>query len=153
MNTQLHLFRMVDGERRAVTLTLDASRLILSETLGSKPAPIATSDEGREQHLLLRGVAFHKDENGRTIIDSVPAREQEVISFFSLGKPCWFEGCEELRAEYQKEYEGIGGANCQACDHGALIRKYMPKIDALLPRVEGVAPMGAIPQNVEPLPR
>jgi hypothetical protein len=150
MNTQLHLFRMVDGERRAVTLTIDPSRLILSEELGSSPILLGSSTDDREANLIHRGVGFHKDEQGRTIIDSVPAREQEVISFFSLTKPCWFEGCEELRKEYLAEYEAIGGANCQACDHGALIRKFMPKIDAILPLAEGVAPLGPIPQNITP---
>lgn len=148
--TQLHLFKMVDGERRSVTLTLSPDLLIINEELGSKPIPLGSSTDDRETNLIRRGVAFHKDEQGRTVIDSIPAREQEIISFFSLTKPCWFEGCEELRAEYQKAYEAIGGANCQACDHGALIRRFMPKIDALLPRTEGTAPLAPIPENIIP---
>ena len=134
MNTQLHLFKMVDGERRAITLTIAPDRLILSEELGSVPVPVGSSDEERERNLLNRGVTFHKDEQGRTIIDSIPAREQEIISFFSLTKPCWFTGCEELRRQYQLEYEALGGIDCPSCDHGALIRKFMPQVDALLPR-------------------
>jgi hypothetical protein len=68
--------------------------------------------------------------NRRTIINVTPA-EQEVFKFFSKHSPCWFEGCNELRASFALEESELP-KDCPACHRGALIRKYLPKVKELL---------------------
>ena len=132
MNTELRLFRIVDGTKKAVKITIDEDRLIVGEEYSDPVGGQSTPKDARDAALAGSGIKFHTDDQGRTIIDSVPQKEQEVISFFVPGKPCWFPGCEALRAEYAAELAAIGGANCTNCQQGALIRKYRPRVAAAL---------------------
>lgn len=56
--------------------------------------------------------------------NSIPDSTKRDIKFFS-DSPCWFEGCEELRTQYQDELTKLESANCKSCEKGALIRKYL----------------------------
>jgi hypothetical protein len=150
--TQLKLYKIINGKRRMVTFTIDETRLILAEDIGSVPGedPIiekrlsGDNSNPRLAFLDARGIKHHKDEQGRVIIDSISSREQKIMTFFSDLTPCWFDGCEELRKEYKEDYAKIGGANCKACTHGALIRKYMEKVDATM----GELNKNEVPENI-----
>ena len=137
MNTELRLFRTINGVRREVRITITAERDIISEELvpvvGEGDIPPAALPPQLAQ-LQARGIKFHTDGAGRLVIDSVPPREQEILSFFNNAKPCWFGGCNELRHQYNTELALLGGSGCADCDKGALIRKYIPLVDELLPR-------------------
>jgi hypothetical protein len=53
------------------------------------------------------------------------------IKFFGHG-PCWFEGCEQLRAEYQNELTAMQARaeGCRGCEKGVLMRKYLELVEA-----------------------
>lgn len=58
----------------------------------------------------------------------VPVADDEISPFFGKG-PCFFTGCEELRASYRKELETLAkGGNCSDCDKGAVVRKYQERV-------------------------
>ena len=96
--------------------------------------------DGTSVHLLvdhtneLKGVlnlqALRKWLEGRSeFAADVPIRPDAVtqrdIRFFG-STPCWFDGCEELRKQYNEELSKIGGAACgTGCEKGTLIRKYL----------------------------
>lgn len=129
MATELRLFRIVDGHRRQVIITIDNSRLILDEKMEDLTATLSplNINNSRELDMAHRGIKFHHGENGQLIIDSVAPQEQEAISFFGE-RPCWFPGCEELRALFKAEKEAAGGSECSGCDEGAIIRKFLPVV-------------------------
>lgn len=58
---------------------------------------------------------------------------RDIIPFFVDSSPCWFPECEELRAEYRRELEALGG-NCPGCQKGALMRKFAPRVEAAIAR-------------------
>lgn len=41
--------------------------------------------------------------------------------------PCWFDGCEELRQQYEAEIAEMlkANPNCKGCEKGAVMRKYL----------------------------
>lgn len=45
----------------------------------------------------------------------------ELLEFFHEATPCWFKGCEALRAQYRAERDAM---DCSGCT-GATMRKYM----------------------------
>lgn len=45
----------------------------------------------------------------------------ELMEFFHEATPCWFKGCEALRAQYRAERDA---QDCSGCT-GATMRKYM----------------------------
>lgn len=140
MNTELRLLKMVDGEPHHVRLVIDSERFIVEgpDILGPVRTP-SSIQSPRDAALAARGIQFHKDAEGRVIVDSVPELEKEILSFFSQ-RPCWFPECEALRAKYKAEVEAAGGAGCTACDHGAIIRKYRPLIEKALSAAQNIQP-------------
>lgn len=57
------------------------------------------------------------------------SKDGRINAFFDKNIPCFFEKCEELRAEYYAEFdllEKSGG--CNKCNKNALIGKYVRKI-------------------------
>jgi len=82
--------------------------------------------------LLDRGIEFTRQPNGALIITKVPVREQTIMKFFT-GAPCFFPGCEELRAAFKGEEQKLA-QDCPACERGALINKYRDKVAELLPK-------------------
>ena len=129
---------MVDGVKREVRITIDEQRNIIDEETLPVAGAVATADPAalppQLAQLAARGIKFHTDGLGRVVIDAVPQREQEILSFFNDDKPCWFGGCNDLRHRYNTELALIGGAGCADCDKGALLRKFIPLVDELLPR-------------------
>jgi len=72
-------------------------------------------------------------EGGTTEISGqLSAEEAEPYKFFGEG-PCFFEGCEELRKQYWKEYDAIEeDPNCTDCMKAPLTRVYLEKVMAIL---------------------
>jgi hypothetical protein len=66
------------------------------------------------------------------VIKEVSDVDKEVFRFFSPHQPCWFEGCEKLREQYQAELDKRGGSACPSCEKGVVIRMFVPKIKKAL---------------------
>jgi hypothetical protein len=59
------------------------------------------------------------------------------MKFFSEHSPCWFEGCEKLRELYKKEVTELeSNGNCQGCQKGAVIRKYLQLVATTIRSLE-----------------
>lgn len=56
---------------------------------------------------------------------SIPEELKQILKLFVPEEPCWFEGCEELRAAHARDLAAAGGENCTECTEGDLNRKYM----------------------------
>lgn len=67
--------------------------------------------------------------NNKVIIKSVPPEEAELNKFYTLQIPCWFAGCEELRAEYKDALTKAGkGGTCTDCEKGAIMRMFADRV-------------------------
>jgi hypothetical protein len=77
----------------------------------------------------LPGVRFRIDPDGTKVIESVDAITQQAMTFFT-DAPCFFEGCAELRAAYERDLERITDSqgNCSDCGAGRLNLKYVPLV-------------------------
>jgi hypothetical protein len=73
---------------------------------------------------------------GKKYITEISDRDREVLKFFSKYQPCFFKGCEELRAKYNTEIEKLAEQNCPACQKGAVMRRYMKIINDVLDQQE-----------------
>jgi hypothetical protein len=103
----------------------------------AKPEPTYSGSEAVKLHknytdaLDARGIKY-RIEKGTVIIESMPPREQLILSFFSPNTPCPFPGCEELRRKYFEEVEALG-PDCVDCQEGGVMRKYLEIIRPLVP--------------------
>ena len=146
MNREILLFRAIGENRFAVTLTVDENDVIISETPGHKLDPFTPHTrpkpavkavpqdaksviDAREARMVAQGIGFRREGNS-LIIESVPPKFQKIMTFFS-GAPCWFEGCEAVRKEYEAELAAMG-EDCPDCQKGSLIRKYTDRISEIL---------------------
>lgn len=70
--------------------------------------------------------------HNRIIIKSIPPEEAELNRFYTLQIPCWFDGCEELRKEYQAEIDKAGAkkadGTCTDCEKGAIMRMFADRV-------------------------
>jgi len=123
-NTTLYLYRVnEEGARQLWALEVDGQKTIVSETRVEKQERSGLQD---------LGVTYSTDEQGRRTISNVDDRTKQALSFFT-DAPCWFEGCEELRARYQEERaEQESETGCRTCV-GSLYRKYMRKVMDAMP--------------------
>lgn len=67
----------------------------------------------------------------RIIIKSIPPEEAELNRFYTLQIPCWFNGCEELRAEYNDALKKAGkgdASTCTDCEKGAIMRMFADRV-------------------------
>ncbi len=51
-----------------------------------------------------------------------------VMRFFSPASPCFFEGCETLRAQYFSRVAELDKTACPACHKGELVRWYAREV-------------------------
>jgi hypothetical protein len=111
MNT-LYLFRpgKLAGTRERWKFTVDDHQNIVAEELMPEELP------------PIKTTAI-RDASGKLVVSSISDTDRRILGFFSPSTPCWFQGCEELRKQYQVE-EGALDANCPDCQKGAIIRKY-----------------------------
>jgi hypothetical protein len=121
--TKLFLYRMQDGVKTPVEIGIDANKVIVYER--------EVEDAVRDASGHTLGVTTEM-RDGKKVITHVSNATATAMRFFSTESPCWFEGCEELRAKYAQELESIGGDACPACKRGALTRKYLPMVIAKL---------------------
>ena len=111
-----------DGTLQHVALTLDDDNCFVSEVAESeRDAMVAAHPHIKD--MVEHGVVFEQQGNALLIKD-IPDLEREVIRFFSTGRPCWFEGCEQLRKELA---ETRASKKCPKCE-GTLIRQFMPRV-------------------------
>lgn len=82
------------------------------------------------------GLKTKKADTGGFMIDptSISPEMRQIVRFFVASDPCWFTGCESLRAEYNAELQTIGGEDCTSCQQGDLTRKYMLLIKERYPQ-------------------
>jgi hypothetical protein len=146
MHSTLYLTRIINGAPVLYQFVIDKTQTILSEQIVSattaftamperhalpvdpvlNAVPQDLTREAMDAELKSRGVEFTRSEDGRTtILTKIPPLEQKLLTFFTDSAPCWFDGCEELRAQYNAELEARGGETCPGCKKGAIIRKYM----------------------------
>lgn len=82
------------------------------------------------------------DKNGNPVTRTVftathtPAYYMKAIPILNGVEPCYFEGCEEIVAAYNKELAAEGGPACTHCKKGQLLRKYLLEIRNALPPEE-----------------
>ena len=113
----LYLWREIDGERKRFEFKVDANMTIHSEI--EKP----------EAEYLKHTTTGKKGGKQTRVIKPITEEQKEVLKFFSTLTPCWFEGCEELRSQYQEDLKERGGdKGCTSCQKGALMREYMEKV-------------------------
>jgi hypothetical protein len=120
MTKQLRLFKMIDGVKHSVVLTVEETTMMI-EREEVAPTTSQGSDD-RKDYLTAKGIEFH-EEGGTIHIDKVPPEMQQVLRFFSESTPCWFPACAELRRRHKEEIEKLA-TDCPPCEQGALTRKY-----------------------------
>jgi len=59
---------------------------------------------------------------------AVPALAM-IAEFFNFETPCFFEGCEDLRAKYKEEHEKLESTGCTACDYSALQARFVTLVE------------------------
>lgn len=93
------------------------------------------AQEAQEAELTRRGITYTRLDDGGILISKIPKEVQEVHSFFQLNKPCWFDGCEDLRKEYiQQTQKYNSGPECKTCERGQIMRQFIPRIEQALQR-------------------
>lgn len=105
------------------------------EVKGSRiPVDIFTDSSLTIKWIQVGDASVHLEDflKGRNV-SGVHAGDPDVPGYSPLfsDAPCWFEGCAELRAAYNKEIEDevalakVEGRPCTSCDQGAIRRKYI----------------------------
>jgi hypothetical protein len=122
--------------RIPVTLWVDR-KLNVTRVEGATITPSEASSDGRQlpqddERLLSSdlGMRVERNEDGGMTLKSIDGKTREIMPFFSK-VPCWFRGCEELRAKYEAEVEAKidaatqEGRECRDCETGEVMRKYI----------------------------
>jgi hypothetical protein len=138
--------RRGDGSLYDVVMTYDhPSMEILS--MEDMPAPLATrapttampvvqgrptSRQAYMESLRENGYGVDIDKDGTLIISSAPELEGEVYRFFTECE-CWFDGCEELRAEYKRRLEELPD-DCPSCVEGDVMRAMLDAVRKAIQR-------------------
>lgn len=93
-------------------------------------APGSPARAAYKEDLRARGISFH-EANGTIVVDKVPAAEMRVMKFFAKGQVMNIPGIDVLREQYFKEVDAIDD-DCPSCEKGKIMRRYMPKVRALI---------------------
>lgn len=129
-------------------------------------APVSATPTQPIVSLLPATDAFHS-EMGMELVPGTPgkltlrakdANSQQLLTsimrFFSHEQPCYFVGCEQLRAKFQTERAAVAAGGCPTCaDQGELLRKYILLVkDALAGKLsnEAVAAPSHSPSQIAP---
>ena len=88
-------------------------------------------EKERKEASKIQGVETEV-RNGVTHITKVSPEVVKRMDVFRPDKPCWFDGCEEIRAEYLSRLEELGGSECPGCKKGSLQRELLPRIQTLI---------------------
>jgi hypothetical protein len=96
-----------------------------------KQSAVPAKEDVESKAYIEEQITTEKNEEGVSVVTGVSPQFQEMMKFFSLDTPCFFEGCEEMREKYKKDLDKLGGDGCKGCKKGALIRKYIPFLKRL----------------------
>lgn len=134
----LFLYRVVDGKRQRIRLTVDDQMTILheepcyengtplkateEEASEETASSLSSGDAAHVQVLKSRGYGLHI-ENGKVFIDNMPSLEKIIANFFIPGAECTFGGCEALRQAYLEERAALPNDGA-SCDVSVLQQKY-----------------------------
>lgn len=123
---------MRGGVRGTVTIIAapdgEVVRVINGALLGVVTPPSAVTS-GTLPGTRVAGVRQIKNSDGS--ITPVPSEKVKTdIRLFVETTPCWFPECEALRTAYNAELASLP-ADCPSCEKGALIRKYLKKMETL----------------------
>jgi hypothetical protein len=78
-----------------------------------------------------RVAGIRRVQNADGSITPIPSEKVKTdIRLFVDTTPCWFPECEALRAAYNEELSKLP-TDCPACEKGALIRKYLKKLETI----------------------
>jgi hypothetical protein len=99
---------------------------LLAAVNPSRAAPLNSFQAPSSQVAGIR-----KIKNADGTVSAIPSdKVKNDIRLFVDSIPCWFPECEALRAEYKAEFD-VMPADCPACEKGALIRKYLKKMETI----------------------
>lgn len=109
-----------------------AKNLELSAFLESKPslsALLEFAERVRDEAMEFFDSIASAEAQGITQRRNKDPKDQLILSaFFDMSRPCTFEGCEGLRAEWLEAYEEAGGDDCTGCQMGALRRQFEKRV-------------------------
>ena len=137
-----HYYEMHGGRKIRFRMVLDQHNVLVRrepvETLPTAAAVAAViSPEEAAYHASLRakGYEFNIRPTGQMDLLYVPPLEEAITRFYVMGAPCFFEGCEALRAQWKQllSENSVGGEPCPACTEGQLMRQFR---DVLAPVLE-----------------
>lgn len=128
------------GVKGKVTITAKPDGEIVSSINGILLQAIGTpsrvvSSTGQIEDSRVAGIRRIQNPDGS--ITPVPSEKAKTdIKLFVDSSPCWFPECEELRAAYKEELGTMlalytDPADCPACEKGALMRKYLKKMERI----------------------
>lgn len=102
-----------------VKLRVNGNLVGIHLLLGEHDELVGTSDP-----TLFRTWAEQQKPAARAV--TVTKEDKRDIKFFTE-TPCWFNGCEELRAAYASELQQLEArpGGCRGCVKGSLMRKYL----------------------------
>ncbi len=111
---KLRLWRELDGRRVPVDIFTDSGLTIKKIQVGESVVNL---------DALITSVGF----------TGVNAGDPDIAGYSPLfsATPCWFEGCNQLREQYQTEAANLAskmaaeGQRCTTCDLGDIRRKYI----------------------------
>lgn len=141
----LHYYRMIGGRRVRYKMVLDETNTLISDEQANKvkvgiEPPKETDDEDLRSKksaqlamLRNRGFEMKMDTVGGIEITSAPQLEIEMARFYTSA-PCFFEGCEELRAAFEKIKEGAMDeqGECSDCTLGQLMNQFRPQLEPVI---------------------
>ena len=87
----------------------------------------------------------------RKVLSPPPAWYNKGLSLLNDNGPCFFEGCEEIKAAFDAEKKRLmkGKKTCSACEVAPLIRKYLDRIyDKLSVSERNQLPMQTTPPAI-----
>lgn len=120
------------GARGKVTIVATPSGDIVSSMntalLAASPVPVAPTP------FTVSGpqvAGIRKIQNADGSITPMPSEKvKRDIRLFVETSPCWFPECEALRAAYNEDVANLP-AGCPSCEKGALMRKYLKKMETM----------------------
>jgi hypothetical protein len=142
----LYFFKVINGNRVRWKLDVDRQMTIISEgPAENRPIPQQVAPEvgqippaahldNYKRMLDARGIKYTVNEQGQIAINDIPEKEKAIMQFFNLHDACpEGEGIAEIREQYKKEFEAIGGQGCSSCQLNGLQRKYREILKNKLP--------------------
>jgi hypothetical protein len=129
-----------DGTRQTVTFFTDADRVVtlavgaefLLPLLTAPAKPPSIPQTLNAGNVPLAGITKTKGAEGKMLLTADETTKRN-IGFMVPSIPCWFEGCEELRTQYEADVVAETadwirrnpGKDCPGCVVGRINQKYL----------------------------